>query len=533
MFVVYGIDGTVRDASASYCALVGLALDEVVGRPWPDLVEGERELGWQQLRYSVAALATQQVLVVDMPTRIDGEALWLRWTEWAVRDDDGRLVQVQSTAVDVTDLHVARAAVTAGLDAIVAARALGRRDVVDRLHDGALQQLTAARWAIEAGDSADAATLVESAIGAVTFSMDTLSPPDAPVSRRPPDDPFWRSMMMPSRGPEVPSDVHAEVVESILGAVALVSATGSVWLEPRTRLGMFDERSDIDLATFLAALHPDDREVVAAAVVTVLGGEDARVQWRFREPVRGWHHMYTWLTPLADVPGRPRVAVALTMDITDVGGDSLRDVMAAQLAERQRVARDLHDDVLQQLAGLRWALVAADVDTALLAELDAVDASVRGELLRLRSAVDRFGPVIALQQLVDATLTPCSLELPAELDDLPAAVADQLWRVAREALRNVDRHARAAAASLVVQLQDDHVSLEILDDGEGLAPGRLLAAARSGHLGVATMRDAAVGQGGTFELGPRRSGGTRLFLTLPLDGPLNGPLNGPPDGGQR
>jgi hypothetical protein len=320
----------------------------------------------------------------------------------------------------------------------------------------------------------------------------------------------------------VPSDVRAEVVESILGAVALVSATGSVWLEPRTRLGMFDERSDIDLATFLAALHPDDRDVVAAAVVTVLGGEDARVQWRFREPVRGWHHMYTWLTPLAEVPGRPRVAVALTMDITDVGGDSLRDVMAAQLAERQRVARDLHDDVLQQLSGLRWALVAADVDAALVAELDAVDASVRGELLRLRSAVDRFGPVIALQQLVDATLTPCSLDLAAELGDLPAAVADQLWRVAREALRNVDQHARASAASLVVQRHDDHVSLEILDDGEGLAPGQLLAAVRSGHLGVATMRDAAVGQGGTFELGPRRTRGTRLFLTLPLNGPLNG-----------
>lgn len=515
MFVVYAVDGTVLDASASYCALVERPIDEVVGRPWPDLAPGEEDLGWQQLRYSVAALATQQVLVVDMPTRIGGEARWFRWTEWAIRDEAGELVQVRSTAIDVTDLHEARAAVTAGLDAIVQARALGRRDVLDRLHDGALQQLTAARWAVDAGDRVDAGALIDSAIAAVVFSMDTLSPPSAPPSRLPPTDPFWRSMMMPSRGVELPDELRAAVIDSVMGAVALVSATGSVWLEPRTRLGLFDERSDVDLASLLAAAHPDDRSGLAAAVVQALGGEDARVQWRFREPERGWHHLYTWLTPLREVAGTPRVALALSMDITDIGGDSLRDVMAAQLAERRRIATDLHDDALQRLAGLRWALVAAGVDAALIDELDQVDASMRGDLVRMRTPVDRFGLVVALQHLVDVTSTPCALHLPDGLDDLEYEVADQLWRAAREALRNVDRHARATSAALTVRIDADHAELEVADDGVGMVAERLIGAVRGGHLGLATLREAVVGQGGTFEIGRSDSGGTLVLLGLP------------------
>jgi signal transduction histidine kinase len=94
-------------------------------------------------------------------------------------------------------------------------------------------------------------------------------------------------------------------------------------------------------------------------------------------------------------------------------------------------------------------------------------------------------------------------------------VADQLWRAAREALRNVDRHARATAAALTVRVHAEHVELEVADDGVGMVAGRLIGAVRGGHLGLATLREAMVGQGGTFEIGRRDSGGTLLHLTLP------------------
>ncbi len=517
MFVVYDVAGIVLDASISYCSLVGRPLDAVKGRPWPDLVVGEEALGREQLRYSLTALATQDVLVVDMPTRADGEARWFRWTEWAVRDETGCLVQVRSTAIDITDLHEARAAVAAGLDAVVHARALGRRDVLDRLHDGALQQLTAARWAIQAGDQASAASLVDSAIAAVSDSMDTLSTPGAPPSRLPANDPFWRTMMVPARSAQLPDDLRSAVADTVFGAVALVSATGSVWLEPNTRRGMFDEHTDIDVATLLAEVHPDDRDAVAAAIVQALGGNDAWVQWRFRDSEHRWRHIYSWLTPLAEVRNRPNVAVALSMDLTELDGDSLRDVMAAQLAERHRVARDLHDDVLQRLAGLRWALVAAGVEPRLVDDVDEIDAAIRVELGRLRSAVARFGLVVALQQLADSSATPCSLDLPAGLDTLPVDIADQLWRVAREGLHNVDRHADASVVNVTVRRFADRVELDIVDDGTGLEPGRVMAALRAGHLGVATMREAVVAMGGVIELGPASGAGTRLGMMLPLD----------------
>ncbi len=518
IYVVWDIDGTVREASDSYAELVGLPSDEVLGQLWPDLVAGEEDLGWRQLRFSVAGLETESLLVVDMPTQATGESLWFRWTEWAVRDAAGRLTQVRSTAIDVTELHEARAAVAASLDAVVEARALGRREVLDRLHDGAVQQLMAAHWAVDAGDLDNAAALIRQAVAAVLESMNTLAPTQsASLPRLPPADPFWRQMLSTSRSGELPAPLREAMTNALSAAVTLISATGSVWLEPGPRLGMFAERTDVDVPMLLSVVHPDDRAAVATGIVQALSGDDARVHWRFRHPKTGWHHLCSWLAPLPERPGEPRVAVALSMDITDSGRDAVNDVMAAQVLERERIARDLHDDVLQQMAGLRWLLASGARSDAAIAELDVVEGALRRRLAEMYTPVTRFGLERSLLHLLDETRTPTRLDVSPTDPKVPPELAAVIWRCAREGLRNIDRHAGATNAAVVLSTDDQCVVLRVVDDGVGVDADAVLAAGRRGHLGVLAMRDAVGALGGRLEL--RRdsdAAGTVLRVELPL-----------------
>lgn len=274
-------------------------------------------------------------------------------------------------------------------------------------------------------------------------------------------------------------------------------------------------RVDVDLAAVLSGTHPDDRAALAAAVVDAVDGTETRVHWRFRHAVQGWRSLSTWLAPLPLLPNEPRLALAFTLDITPDLGAPAPDVVSVQLAERARIARELHDDALQQLAGLRWLLGGHDVDQQVLAELDGVEAALRSHLHRLHSSVERFGLRVALEHLVDTTATPVVLQVPDGVDELAPELAETLWRSAREALRNVDHHARASSATVAVEVDDRHVAITVTDDGVGVDPARLVSARADGHLGVTSMREAAVALGGRLVLTTPEGGGTQVRVELP------------------
>ena len=515
IYVVWDIDGTVRSASESYAAHFGMQVADLIGCRWPDLVPEESALAWQQLRFSLAALEREPIVVMDMPESSTGPTRWYRWTEWAVHDDTGCIVQVRSTAVEVTELHEARAALASVIDAVVAARTEGRREVVEQLHQGAVQHLVAARWALDQGDTADAAAMVDDALGAVRSSMDML---DVPVPREvvlPAEDPFWRQMSDATRRDDLPEQLRSAVLDVLGSAVAVVASTGAIWLAPNARGSLWDEGVDVDLAAVLSGTHPDDRAALAAAVIDAVDGTETRVHWRFRHAVQGWRSLSTWLAPLPLLPNEPRLALAFTIDITLDFDAPAPDVVSVQLAERARIARELHDDALQQLAGLRWLLGGHDVDEQVLAELDGVEAAIRSHLHRLHSSVERFGLRVALEHLADTTATPIVLQVPEGVDELPPELAETLWRSAREALRNVDHHARASSVAVAVEVGDRHVAITVTDDGVGVDPARLVSARADGHLGVTSMREAAVALGGRLALTTPEGGGTQVRVELP------------------
>jgi PAS domain S-box-containing protein len=197
------------------------------------------------------------------------------------------------------------------------------------------------------------------------------------------------------------------------------------------------------------------------------------------------------------------------------------------LEDRERIARDLHDHVIQRLfaAGMSLEGVAARSD----------DVEVTGRVARVVDDLDDTirqlrSVIFDLQDRDRATASGLRSELsrvlaearPAlgheprvrfegPIDTMGDRIAEQVLAVLREALTNVGRHAQATSTDVRVVAGPDEFVLEVIDDGVGIDP-----APRTGH-GVPNVEQRAHDLGGSCELGPGPQGGTRLRWRVPLD----------------
>jgi signal transduction histidine kinase len=219
--------------------------------------------------------------------------------------------------------------------------------------------------------------------------------------------------------------------------------------------------------------------------------------------------------------------------------DYARRLVVAQEAERQRLARELHDEFGQSLAAIN--AIAASIETTAqsqcpeiipearsLAEIARkMMGELRGTLLRLRPAVvDEIGLVASLKSLVAGwngrmgNETRFAIEAEGDFDGLPDAAAVSLYRIAQEGLTNAAKHAEARHVTLTLQRgaqtvpaagETSSVMLTIEDDGKGYEPGD----ARKPGLGLSGVRERIAMFGGSLTLTGRPGGGTRLAVTLP------------------
>jgi signal transduction histidine kinase len=202
----------------------------------------------------------------------------------------------------------------------------------------------------------------------------------------------------------------------------------------------------------------------------------------------------------------------------------------AALRERTRLARDMHDSLGHALVVVNVKLEAAQrlyaVDeTRGAAELEATRALVRetmGELRRsladLRVAVPQSDDLpAALRRVADEVRARANLHItcstPHDLPALAPATAEALWRVAREALVNVERHAAAGSAAIAIERVNGTLLLRVTDDGSGTKPADL---ARPGHYGITGMRERVEALGGTLKVAERAGGGTVVEASVPL-----------------
>ncbi len=203
----------------------------------------------------------------------------------------------------------------------------------------------------------------------------------------------------------------------------------------------------------------------------------------------------------------------------------LEAAVRASDAERLRIARDLHDGVVQDLAGSSMALstLAARTDDPLSTDLEQVGRSLRVSMRALRSLlVEIYPPDLhtagldaAVQDLV-APLVGAGMHVDVDVsgdEDASQSAVALVWRLAQESVRNVARHARATRMSLTVRREDDRLVLEVVDDGVGFDPG---AAPGDAHFGLRAAESLVREHGGTMDVESAPGSGTIVRVEVPL-----------------
>lgn len=207
---------------------------------------------------------------------------------------------------------------------------------------------------------------------------------------------------------------------------------------------------------------------------------------------------------------------------------------AGVLAERARLAREIHDTVAQALSSISLLLSAAertDPDGPALGEIRLARETASASLAETRSFIRELTPPLldeqtfpgALRRLADTQWQGHGLSIEIRADDalrVPMAAQTAMLRVAQGAMANVIAHAHATRASIEVTRGADDVTLCIGDDGVGISPEVLESASgraiTPGSFGLHAIRDRVAQLGGTttIDSGPGR--GTRVIVRLPV-----------------
>jgi len=247
-----------------------------------------------------------------------------------------------------------------------------------------------------------------------------------------------------------------------------------------------------------------------------------------------------WLTTsVITVNGGGKAVQIIARDITEQARLRenlqfyLEQITRAQEHERERIARELHDDTVQSLL-----LIAQRLDH--LGSCRRLDAAGRtAEELKLRAEVlqtlanlrrltqdlrprilDDLGLVPALEWLADDLVDQCkvqaSVDVKNSLPELSQEAQLLLFRIAQEALRNVGKHSAAKRASISLRPYDNRVEMTITDDGKGFVPPKDISdLAVMGKLGLLGMYERARLLGGSFHIRSEPGQGTTVAVELP------------------
>jgi signal transduction histidine kinase len=261
--------------------------------------------------------------------------------------------------------------------------------------------------------------------------------------------------------------------------------------------------------------------------------------WRtyIGEPIQDTGGRLLGILSIFDDTGNPLSVEELTLlaSIADHIGLAVENVRLrrqagenAVLEDRQRLARELHDAVNQNLFSA--SVIAEtlprlwDHNPTLVQEyLGDLHSLIRGALAEMRILLLELRPVSMtdavlgdlLHQLVDGVKGRTKLEITLDIQgqgDIPTLVKKNLFRIAQEALNNVVKHARAKHVNLIFNQNINQISLRICDDGQGFVVGEV----DSGHLGLQIMRERVEEIGARLSVTSEPGAGTEINVTLPI-----------------
>jgi PAS domain S-box-containing protein len=343
-----------------------------------------------------------------------------------------------------------------------------------------------------------------------------------------------------------------EHIPAITYIAAFDEASSTIYTSPQIAaiLGFSQAEWMADHTRWLTQIHPDDQARVLAELARLHGGakprpceyrmltRDRRVVWFLDDAaiMRDAHNQPLYLYGvMSNITERKRIEAELA--------DARRRLAEGQDAERSRLARELHDDAVQQLLYIGrlldqrqrvlsegWTSEAEVVTHAVALE------AIRGEVLtaarQLRTVIselrpaglDDLGLTIALEGYVARLKREGGPDLPQlELDidqsgvALTQPIALCLFRVAQEAIRNAISHAHAQQVTLRLRLSPEQALLTVQDDGRGFrAPVDLNALALADHVGLIGIAERVAGVGGELVIETQPGAGTTVRVCVPL-----------------
>ncbi len=290
--------------------------------------------------------------------------------------------------------------------------------------------------------------------------------------------------------------------------------------------------------------HPDDLEADLANVARLLAGSATSyaMEKRYVRPdgTIVWVALHVAL--VRDANGTPTNFVSVVKDISatkqaeqmlteySVRLETLsRRLLSVQEEERRTLARELHDQIGQQLAAIKLNLEALAVrhpalsDEPRLADsLELIDQTI-GQIgdtsLDLRpSMLDDLGLAAALRSHArrEQGRSGCEILVHGSVERLPDHVETAAFRIVQEALRNAVTHGRATHIAVDIALGPSGLTLRVSDDGVGFQPAVPLPDPRPGGMGLLGMRERVELLGGEFELRSAIGAGTTIRVRLPV-----------------
>jgi signal transduction histidine kinase len=255
---------------------------------------------------------------------------------------------------------------------------------------------------------------------------------------------------------------------------------------------------------------------------------DIHVVWRDGDPLAdAFARLVFELRDVIQAPAEPRPRTPAADR-----RHGYRAVLAQRHAERARIARDLHDTLLQDLSGSQMEL------DALRRRLPPALAAERATLGRVVERLARAGRAgrevvhglraahpsprdlaLALSSAAEELREASPREFRMRTDGTPRAlrarVEEAAYRIGVEAITNAFRHASASLVSVSLDYSDDLFRLRVADDGSGIAPEILRAGGPPGHFGIAGMRERAAEAGAALHVSSDVGAGSAVELVVP------------------
>ncbi len=228
-----------------------------------------------------------------------------------------------------------------------------------------------------------------------------------------------------------------------------------------------------------------------------------------------------YTTQLKDREGKVIRVAALALDVT-IRQRALEALLSAQEEERERISRDLHDQVGQSLTAINLGLsTMLKTNRSQLEQLKTLTVKTLEDVRRIShnlrpSLLNELGLEATLKRFVRELAEQCNLRiellarLPERFDPNEELV---VYRVIQEALTNIVRHAQAKNVSIVLTSMDNRLQLIVEDDGIGFEPNEIPATEKLGILG---MRERVELLGGSLNIESRLGYGTSVNVRLPL-----------------